>query len=69
MTNEQTLMTSYGLVVDQEKSVLEQKNPVVNPKKKQPWMHTIMYMLAMVFLANVTMALLFYVLYHYKIIQ
>ena len=70
MKNEQTLLASYHLVGNQEKSVLEQKKLDVNPKKKKTsWMHTIMRMLAMVFLANVTMALIFYVLYHYKIIQ
>lgn len=69
MKNEQALFASYHLVGNQEQSVLEQKSLDVNPKKKPSWMHTIMYMLAMVFLANVTMALIFYVLYHYKIIQ
>lgn len=70
MTNKQTLVASYGLVGNRENSVLDQKSLVANPKKKKPsWMHTIMWMLSMALLANVTIALLFYTLYHYKIIQ
>lgn len=47
-----------------------QQSPVaVQKKKKTSWLRTILWMLAMLLLANVIMVTLFYVLYHYKIIQ
>ena len=41
----------------------------VRKVKKPSWLHTILWMLSMVLLVNVAMAVLFYVLYYYKIIH
>jgi len=38
-------------------------------KKKASWFRTILWMVSMMLLVNVIMAIIFYVLYHFKILQ
>jgi heme/copper-type cytochrome/quinol oxidase subunit 2 len=59
MTKELTHAESYDFVGNQT-SPAENKN-----KKKVSWLHTILWMLSMVFLANVMMGIIAYFLFFY----
>jgi hypothetical protein len=64
------LAGNYGIFTKQEKVAGNQKSLTGGPKKKEAsWFRTILWMLSMMLLANVVMAILFYVLYHFKIIH
>lgn len=70
MTEEQALAGNYGILEKQEKMVGNPKGLTGGPKKKKAsWVRTILWILSMMLLANVAMAILFYVLYHFKIIH
>ena len=70
MTEEQALAGNYGMLGGQEKVAGNQKSLAGGPKKKKAsWVRTILWMLSMILLANVAMGILFYVLYHFKIIH
>ena len=65
----------HNLTVDQVSSASFEAGPVqvansaAKKGKKPSWLHTILWMLSMVLLVNVVMGVLFYLLYHYKIIN
>jgi len=70
MTEEQALAGNYGILAKQEKMAGNLKSLTGEPKrKKASWFRTILWILSMMLLTNVAMAILFYVLYHFKIIH
>ena len=70
MTEELALAGNYEILVKQEKVAENLKSLTGGPKKKKAsWLRTILWMLSMMLFANVAMGILFYVLYHFKIIH